>query len=73
MRTHDFRRSQFNLSAYGSDFALVWSSVLIFDGAIFVMTFIRGLLTRRSYGRMWGRGLFFVMSRDGERLEVLSH
>ncbi|OBZ74515.1 hypothetical protein A0H81_05313 [Grifola frondosa] len=41
--------------------AAAWSSILVFDGAVFVLTLIKAL----QVGRTWSGSLFKIMLRDG--------
>ncbi|KAI0656193.1 hypothetical protein C8Q70DRAFT_921847 [Cubamyces menziesii] len=43
--------------------AAAWSSILVFDATVFVLTLVQAL----RVGRTWSHSLFYVMLRDGER------
>lgn len=45
-----------------SDLAAAWSSILVFDATVFVLTLTQAL----RVGRMFSHSLFHIMLRDGE-------
>lgn len=45
-----------------SDFAIAWSGMLVFDGWIFALTLVRGIILSRRARRT----LFDIMLRDGD-------
>ncbi|KAI0752130.1 hypothetical protein C8Q74DRAFT_1309000 [Fomes fomentarius] len=47
--------------AQGQHYAIVWSAVLVFDAAVFILTLTRAL----RLGLAWRGGLFYVILRDG--------
>ncbi|KAI0334205.1 hypothetical protein GY45DRAFT_1318667 [Cubamyces sp. BRFM 1775] len=49
------------LTYFSAYLAAAWSSILVFDATIFVLTLVQAL----RVGRTWSHSLFYVMLRDG--------
>ncbi|KAI8992825.1 hypothetical protein BD414DRAFT_567523 [Trametes punicea] len=48
--------------------AAAWSSILIFDTTVFILTLVQAL----RVGRTWSHSLFYIMLRDGDLLRYAS-
>ena len=51
------------------DLAGAWSSLLLFESVVFLLTLIKAL----QLGRAWRGGLFYVLLRDGQCFHSRTH